>query len=65
MTPAYTGGRETSPWRLRFEKFLNHEEPTPISPAIDTSNSMKPKVRFMFFSLHCNHRLSHLDFLIE
>lgn len=37
MTPASTNGRDKSPWRLRFEKFLNHQEPTPISP---TRNSV-------------------------
>ena len=26
-----------SPWRLRFEKFLNHQELTPISPGNDQS----------------------------
>lgn len=65
MTPANTNERDKSPWRLRFEKFLNHEEPTPISPMIDTSNSNKPKVKFMFFFLHCHQRRFHLDFLAE
>lgn len=36
MTPANTNGREKSPWRLRFEKFLHHEEPTPLSPATES-----------------------------
>jgi len=32
ITPTVTNGKEKSPWRLRFEKFLNHQELTPISP---------------------------------
>ncbi|CAF1017871.1 unnamed protein product [Adineta ricciae] len=32
MTPTNTDGRSKSPWRLRFEKFLNHQELTPLSP---------------------------------
>jgi hypothetical protein len=27
-----TKGKSKSPWRLRFEKFLNHQELTPLSP---------------------------------
>lgn len=46
MTPANTNGRDKSPWRLRFEKFLNHEEPTPISPSTDSTTSNKTKVRY-------------------
>jgi hypothetical protein len=44
MTPANTNGKDKSPWRLRFEKFLNHEEPTPISPSIESTTSTKAKV---------------------
>lgn len=29
-----------SPWRLRFEKFLNHQDLTPISP-MDQSIALK------------------------
>jgi len=43
ITPANTNGREKSPWRLRFEKFLKQEEPTPLSPAIQSNISSKPK----------------------
>jgi len=33
VTPTVeTKGKTKSPWRLRFEKFLNHQELTPISP---------------------------------
>jgi hypothetical protein len=44
MTPANTNGKDKSPWRLRFEKFLNHEEPTPISPSIESTTSTKANV---------------------
>ncbi|UJR16134.1 hypothetical protein I4U23_003045 [Adineta vaga] len=33
MTPTNTDGKSKSPWRLRFEKFLNHQELTPLSPS--------------------------------
>jgi len=32
ITPTVTNGKVKSPWRLRFEKFLNHQELTPLSP---------------------------------
>ncbi|CAF3684093.1 unnamed protein product [Rotaria sordida] len=35
ITPTMTNGKVKSPWRLRFEKFLNHEELTPLSPTND------------------------------
>lgn len=37
ITPANTNGRDKSPWRLRFEKFLNHQELTPLSPTRDST----------------------------
>jgi len=43
ITPANTNGRDKSPWRLRFEKFLNHEEPTPLSPSTESITSTKTK----------------------
>ncbi|CAF1215643.1 unnamed protein product [Rotaria sp. Silwood1] len=36
ITPANTNSKDKSPWRLRFEKFINHEEPTPISPSTES-----------------------------
>lgn len=36
FTPTNTNGRDKSPWRLRFEKFLNHQELTPLSPTRDS-----------------------------
>ncbi|CAF0871409.1 unnamed protein product [Rotaria sordida] len=36
ITPADTNNKDRSPWRLRFEKFLNHEQPTPLSPSIES-----------------------------
>ncbi|CAF1083604.1 unnamed protein product [Adineta steineri] len=33
ITPTASNEKVKSPWRLRFEKFLNHQELTPISPA--------------------------------
>jgi len=44
ITPANTNGRDKSPWRLRFEKFLNHEEPTPLSPSTESVDSTKAKI---------------------
>jgi len=32
ITPRITNEKVKSPWRLRFEKFLNHQELTPLSP---------------------------------
>lgn len=32
ITPTETKGKTKSPWRLRFEKFVNHQELTPITP---------------------------------
>jgi hypothetical protein len=43
ITPANTNGRDISPWRLRFEKFLKHEEPTPLSPSTESIASTKAK----------------------
>ncbi|CAF3454651.1 unnamed protein product [Rotaria socialis] len=43
ITPAKTNSRDTSPWRLRFEKFLKHEEPTPISPSAESVVSNKSR----------------------
>ncbi|CAF0788378.1 unnamed protein product [Rotaria sp. Silwood1] len=41
ITPTMTNGKVKSPWRLRFEKFLNHQELTPLSPA-NESITFKP-----------------------
>lgn len=43
VTPANTSKREKSPWRMRFEKFLKHEQMTPLSPAIESVDSTKTK----------------------
>lgn len=45
MTPAHTNGRDKSPWRLRFEKFLNHQELTPLSPSRDSVALNTTKVK--------------------
>ena len=50
MTPASTNGRDKSPWRLRFEKFLNHQEPTPISPTRNSVTLNDSKVRRFLLS---------------
>ncbi|CAF2369542.1 unnamed protein product [Rotaria sp. Silwood2] len=41
ITPTTTNGKVKSPWRLRFEKFLNHQELTPLSPT-NESIAFKP-----------------------
>jgi hypothetical protein len=32
ITPTVTNDKVKSPWRLRFEKFVNHQDLTPLSP---------------------------------
>ncbi|CAF4178647.1 unnamed protein product [Rotaria socialis] len=36
ITPTATNGKVKSPWRLRFEKFLNHQELSPLSSPNET-----------------------------
>jgi len=45
VTPTVeTKGKTKSPWRLRFEKFLNHQELTPISPTDESLAFQTTKV---------------------
>ncbi|CAF4293200.1 unnamed protein product, partial [Rotaria magnacalcarata] len=36
ITPTAANGKGKSPWRLRFEKFLNHQELSPLSSPNET-----------------------------
>lgn len=42
-TTTTTNGKTKSPWRLRFEKFLNHQELTPLSPTDESIALTKTK----------------------
>lgn len=52
MTPTNTDGRSKSPWRLRFEKFLNHQELTPLSPPDGSVAFTTSKVNDSVFYLY-------------
>jgi hypothetical protein len=45
-----TNGKVKSPWRLRFEKFLNHQELTPLSPTNESIafTTVKVKIEILF-----------------
>lgn len=45
ITPKITNEKVKSPWRLRFEKFLNHQELTPLSPTDPSIAFTTAKVR--------------------
>jgi len=40
-----TNRKVKSPWRLRFEKFLNHQELTPLSPTNESVAFTTVKVK--------------------
>ena len=65
MTPTNSDGRSKSPWRLRFEKFLNHQELTPLSPPDGSIAFTTSKVNGSVFTYANQAIFCLLDIFIE